>query len=224
MWSATLDDLFTFGLPGSTATPEARAIASVDPITGLFEVPGHALFGGERVRVRAAGAGGAIPAGLQVRSFYTVAPPEDEDFFLLRFNGVPVTLTDAGTGVLTLSVGILPKLQRILAARTSYVVAHFKAYQGPWETPPEWAPLIVAQLAAYDAASVLRVASPQYSLEELRKRAERAEEFCARGDDGKPYEDGTGPVDATPMIAEMGARPVRLKGRGLLEGESEEEV
>jgi len=224
VWRATLADLFTFGLPGATATPEPRSIASVDPSTGRFELPGHALFGGERARVRAEGDGAYVPTGIDPRRFYDVAEPDDADFFALTLNGSPVSFSDCGAGVLVLLVDLRPKMLRVLAARTSYVVAHFKAYQGPWTTPPDWAPLVVAQLAAYDIAGTMRVSSPQYSLDQLEKRAMKAEAFCARGDAGVPYEDGTGPVDATPNEAEMGARAFRLKGRGLLEGPTGNEV
>jgi hypothetical protein len=221
VWVATLQDLFTHGLPGSTAAPEARPVASVDPTTDLFEVPGHALFGGERVRFRATGAGAALPGGVN-GGRYLAATPADPDFFSITLlDGTPVDITTSGGGNISVMVDIMPKLSQMLDARSSYVRAHFKAYDPVWNTPPAWAPMIVAQLVAYDAASILRVTTPQYSLEELKARATLAEEFCKRGDAGRPYDDGAGPIDATPAKAEMGPLIVDLQGRGFLDCEGD---
>ncbi len=222
-WSATLEDLFTFGLPGATAAPETRQILSVDAATDEFELPGHALFGGEGVRIRPATTG-TLPTGLSSRTRYTVATPDDSDFFSLLLAGSPVSLSDTGSGVLTLLVDITPKLTRIVQARSSYLVARAKAYAGPWDTPPGWAPQTAAILAAYDVAAVLRVSSPQYSLEDLRTRAEKVEAWIAGSlDKGVPMSDGVGPIDATPAQAEMGSVSVSLKGRGFLRAEDERE-
>jgi hypothetical protein len=214
-WSLTLADFWAHGLPPSACVPEARQAQSVDHASGLIELPQHGFAGGERIRLRPGSTTSAVPAGTSRLSYYTIATPSGPDFFSL----VGVTMTDDGSGVITVVEDSTPWILQILASVSSYIVASHKATAGPWTTPPGWAPMIGGDLAAIRVASRLRVSSPHYKLDDLQKRAERAEAFLAKLDHGEPYSDGVGPVDATPAVAEMGAVSVSLQGRGFLECE-----
>lgn len=211
-WSATLQDFFTHGLPPAACVPESRQAASVDYVSGLIELPQHGFFGGERARLRVAGSASALPTGASRLTYYPVNVPSSPDFF--SFAGL--TMTDNGVGVLTVLEDPTPWILGILAAVSSYVVASHTSSQGPWATPPGWAPRVAGHLAAPDVAQRLRVASPLFKIDDLRDRAKTAEEFMARLVAGKPYNDGVGPIDATPLVADDGAVTIEIEGRDFL--------
>jgi hypothetical protein len=212
-WALTLSDFFTHGLPPAACVPESRQAQSVDFTSGLFELPQHGFFGGERVRLRASGASAALPTGANRLTYYTVDTPPGPDFFSLT----GLTMTDNGTGVLTVLEDPTPWILAILASVSSYIVASHKATLGPWTVAPGWAPRVGGHLAAPDVGMRLRISSPQHPLDKLIARAGIADAFLAKLDLGEPYSDGIGPVDATPKIAEMGSVLVKLEGRHLLE-------
>jgi hypothetical protein len=214
-WGLTLSDFFAHGLPPAACVPESRTIQSIDFTSGLFELPQHGFFGGESVRLRAASSSSILPTGSSRLVYYTVATPPGPDFFSL----VGLTITDNGSGVVAVMENPNPWILAILGAVSSYIVASHKSTLGPWTTPPGWAPRIGGHLAAPDVAARLRVSSPKDDkyFELLRARADLAEAFLAKLDRGEPYSDGVGPVDATPLIAEMGAIAVELESRHLQE-------
>lgn len=215
VWAATMQDFFAHGLPPAACVPESRQIASIDFPSGLFELPQHGFFGGERVRLRAMSTASALPTGSSRLTYYTVATPPGPDFFSL----VGLTMTDDGSGVLAAMEDPTPWILSILAAISSYIVASHKSTQGPWTTPPGWAARVAGHLAAPDVATRLRASSPKDDkyLGWLRDRAAVAESFLAKLDRGEAYGDGVGPVDATPLVAEMGAVSVELESRHFLE-------
>lgn len=213
-WTLTLADFWAHGLPPAACVPEARLVASVDVGTGLFELAQHGFFGGEIVRLRASGTGSALPTGTSRLTYYTVETPPGPDFFALA----GVTMTDAGAGVITVLENPLPWILAILAAVSSLIVASHTATLGPWAVPPGWAPMVGGQLAAYRVGKRLRTSSPLYKLDDLRKDAEAAQVFLDKLTAGKPYNDGVGPVDATPLVAEEGPIAVELEGRQFQDG------
>jgi hypothetical protein len=216
MWPPSVPDLCLFGLASATLAPEARQLVGANPSGSVFELRGHAFGGGENVRIVPASAGSVLPTGLSYVTRYIVNPPTDPDFFVLA----GLTITDAGSGVLTLLRDLTAPALAILLDRKNYVEAHFKAYNPPWDTPPGWGVGVVCRLAAYDLATTFRVTSPQYSNAELGKRAAIAEAFCARGDRGEPYNDAQGPAYTKPEDP-MGAVAVGLRGRGYIGGARE---
>ncbi len=131
-------------------------------------------------------------------------------FTITHLDGSAVTLTDAGTGIIQVLVDAGPMIDAIMAAETSFVVARAHAYKGPWEVPPGWAPMLVGDLGAYRVAKLLRVSSPQYSMEalaEFRTQALTTLGYLAKGE---PMSDGVGPIDASPNVAEAGATSVAI--------------
>lgn len=219
MWTATRNDLITFGgLPAGAYAPDARQIAAVYVPQSTLEMSSHG-FGGGGVPVRfAARAGSTLYAGIDPLTWYTVASTTDPDFFtLLDGSGNPIVLTDGGTGTIFCVENIWAKIDKRLAARTSWLMAHAKAYDPPWEVPPTWAPQIVAFLVAYDVALQLRLPE-RYPIDKIEKQYDAAELFIAKRLDeaGEPFGDGVGPVDAKPTVAAMGPQAVRLRGRGFL--------
>lgn len=208
-WPPSIADFCTFGLGSSTLAPETRQLVGANPVGSVFELRAHAFAGGEQVRIVPASSGSVLPTGVGYSTRYTVLPPTDPDFFALA----GLTISDAGSGVLTLLRDLTAPALAMLLDRKNYVEAHFKAYNPPWTTPPGWAVGVVCRLAAYDFSTTFRVASPEYSLEQLEKRAATAEAFCERGDSGEPYNDGVGPVETLPKNP-MGSVAVQLRGRG----------
>ncbi len=204
-WVATRQDLERY-FPASACVPDSRQLAGIYLSGSTFELVGHGFYGGEPVRL-AARAGGTLPAAIDPLTWYTVAPTPSRDFFQL----VGVTLADIGSGAIFALEDFGPKIDRILIEVTSYVVARAKAYRAPWTTPPDWAPRLVAHLAAPEVAAVLRLAADRYDVEGVKARAVVAEAFCAELNQGMPMPDGVGPVDATPDVADNAAKLVTLQ-------------
>jgi hypothetical protein len=207
-WIATRQDLIARGgLPAAAYQPDSRLVDAFHFDTQLVELRGHGLSGAS-VRFTAR-AGATLPSGLPTTSpgWIQVAQTTDPDFFSL----VNVTLTDDGSGAIVVLEDFWPKIDAMLLDWTSYVVAHAKAYLGPWTTPPDWAPGLVARLVAHVAASALRLPEARYPIDDLRKAHEVALEFCDVLNKGEPFPDGVGPIDTTPTIAEAGAVLVHLR-------------
>jgi hypothetical protein len=221
-WVATLQDFFMHGLPPAACVPEVRRVQSVDFPSGFFELAQHGFQGGEIVRLRASGVGSALPTGASSLTYYTVNTPPGPDFFTLS----GLTITDNGTGVITVLENPNPWILAMLAACSSYVVASHKSTQGPWTTPPGWAARVACHLAAPDVATRLRTVSDKDDgeyMKALRARAAVAETFLSKLDKGEPYSDGVGPVDATPMVAEMGPVVFQLESRHFLGREHDQD-
>ena len=197
-WVATHQDLALSGLAPAACVPDARDVVAIDIATGTFEVDGHGFNGGEPVRF-VAPPGNVLPTGLNPLAYYAVAPPPNPDFFQLN----PLLLPgDAGSwspGVITLRIveNVYPKIDAIMAQWTSMLVASAKAYKGPWISPPPWAPLMVALLAAPTVASRFRVPESRYNVALVERQFAWAEERRKDLDSGQPWNDGVGPIDAT---------------------------
>lgn len=214
-WVASYKDLITHGLPAAALVPDAREIGGV--VGSTVEICGH---GFDLTPVRfSARAGGTLDTALSPIIWYTAVSGGDPDFFSLLSGSAPIALAGDGTGTIMVLEDVRPKLAAMLLARTSYVVAHAKAYAGPWTTPPDWAPMIVAQLTAYDVASQFRIAPSRYDVDLVKTRYLAAEALCVRLDAGEPLGDGVGPVDADPAVANMGPRFRVLGTKGPLAGD-----
>ncbi|HSM93376.1 MAG TPA: hypothetical protein VLT47_10870 [Anaeromyxobacteraceae bacterium] len=206
-WVASRYDLTRFGVTAAALVPEARTAQVVDVPSCTFALPGHGFGGGEQLELAPA-AGGVLPAGTSaIASYLTKLLPSQSSrlFTITNLDGSPVTITDAGSGVLTVLVDMGPTVDAIMAAETSLVVARAKAYRGPWTTPPAWAPAMVADLAGPRIAKLLRVSSPQYSITDLmtfREQALRQLDSMAKGE---PMNDGVGPIDAGTPPGTQGA-------------------
>lgn len=208
-WVATRQDLLTLGgLPADAYRRDALQITNVYQAQSTFELPGHGFQGGEPVRLTGR-PGSTLPTGIQPLTWYTATVTTDPDFFQL----VGVTLTDSGSGTIYAIENVWPKIDARLAARTSWVVACAKAYRAPWTTPPGWAPQLVATLVAFDLALALRIPKARYDVDGVAKAYDEAQKFIAtKLDEGAPYTDGVGPIDATPTSAEEAALIARRPG------------
>ncbi len=216
-WVATRQDLARYGLTGAACASETRQATVADIPTCTFALPGHFFSGGEQIEFSTAGSGSVLPAGLSAIASYLVTPLTPASMRLFRItdsNGNPVTITDAGAGVLNVILDLGPTIDAIMAAESSFLIANAKAYAGPWSTPPGWAPMIVGDLAAARVAKLFRVASPQYSMDQLLEFRRQALVFCAVLAKGEKMDDGVGPVDADPLIAEEGAQLVAMHPSG----------
>lgn len=215
-WVLTRNDVATYGgLPASALVPDARQIGNI--ISSTVELCGHG-FDPAPVRF-SAGAGATLDTALDPLTWYTAVSDGDPDFFTLLDGSTPVTLAGDSVGAIFVLEDVTPKIAAICSAVTSYLVAHAKAYSGPWTTPPGWAPRAGAHLAAPDIAAMLRISAARYDVEATMKRFEAAEALCVRLNKGEPLSDGVGPVDADPLVANMAPRFVKLGTGGPLGGD-----
>jgi hypothetical protein len=211
---ATLADFFTYGLPAAACTPEVRSLASVDVITSTFELAGHGFTDGDVIRFKADGAAAVLDSALSPSLRYQVITNGDSLFSVTTLAGVPIVLVGNAVGVICVVEDFTPKLLAMIAARSSYALNKCKAYRPPFasgETPVELV-MVVCHLIARDAAIMLRASSPAYSIEDLTQRAKEADIFLSEKDKGSTF--ATDPVDATPILAESGARSWKLGSRG----------
>lgn len=193
-WVATHSDLMLSGLAPAACVPDALEIQSVDFAAGIWECVGHGFSGGESVRFVAL-PGNTLPAGTNRTTYYAVSPssPPSPDFFTVP----SLTVTDAGSGTFSLIENVYPKIDDIMAEWTSVLIGSAKAYRGQWVTPPGWAAMMVAKMAAPTVASVLRVPDSRYNIALIERNFAWAEARRVELDNGQPWDDGVGPIDAT---------------------------
>lgn len=211
---ATRADFFAYGLPASACTPEVRTLASVDGDASTFELAGHGFSDSDIVRFKADGTGSALDTALSASTRYKVLTNGDSLFSVTTLGDVAVVLAGDGVGVICVVEDFAPKLDTILAARSSYALNKCKAYKPPFaagETPIELV-MVVCHLAAPDVAIMLRSSSPAYSIEDLTARAKQADIFLSEKNAGDTF--ASDPPDATPAVAEAGARSWSLPSRG----------
>lgn len=200
---ATRAQFFTLGIAAAACVPESRNLSSIIVADSTFELPGHGYDGGELLRFKALGADAELCSGLSAAALYEVVLISS-DLFSVKLAGIPVTITNDGTGVIAVIEDISAKIDEILETNSSYLDAHAKAYKPPFAAPfPKWATRTVCKLSALDVALVLRRSNPSYSLDDIKAEAEKAEAFLARLDQGKPTADN--PADQSPAKAEAGA-------------------
>ncbi len=197
-WVATHQDLMLSGLTPSACRPDARALSGINLWTGVFQLDGHGFAGGEPVRFEPQGEPGPqgprLPSGLVAGTWYAVAPTNDDpDFFKLSPLLRP---SDSGIGRVSVIENYIAKIDAQMAAWTSVLLAKAVAYKPPWLTPPTWAPMMVAKLAAPTVAAVLRVSSDRYPVPEIATGYEWALKELKFLEEGGTYSDGTGPIDA----------------------------
>ncbi len=216
-WRPTRAQFFTLGLPPESCTALPRTLAAVDVGASSFELVGHGLEDGDHIRFRAEGDGGTLPAPLSATVLYEAAPVGDSLFQVRALGGALVTLTDAGTGVITVTADYAAKLDSILEHFARWVDDHAIPYGAPDKgvspfenatVPPSFV-LCACQLAALCVATTLRAAAPSYSIDDVRTAATAAQVFLDKMRDGKPL--AVPPVDKTPELAEVGARAFKRR-------------
>lgn len=217
-WAPTRAQFFALGLAAEACSAPVRSLAAVYPTDDTFELPGHGLSLADLVRFTATGDGfgttAALPAPLTGGTLYE-AVPLGGDLFQVRpqGGGAVVNLTTAGTGVIAVVPDYLPKLDVMLEARARWCDDHCIPYAPPSDAQDGWpSPSLVlcaCKLAALDFAMVVRSASPAYSIDDVKAESEKAQVFLDKLREGKPL--AVQPVDATPELAEVGARAFKRR-------------
>ena len=215
-WQPTRAQFYALsGLSAAACVPASRVVASVDPATDTFVLPGHGFDVAALLRFEAAVEDGVLPAPLVGSSLYEVAGAPGSDLFQVRtVGGSVVNITDVGTGPFRVIEDFGPKLDAILYARARWCDDHAIPYSPPTGTPPEgWPPdslvLCSCKLAAVDVADVLRSSAPSYDKADLVRAAGEAQKFLDQLRAGKPL--AVPPTDATPKTPELGARAFSRK-------------
>jgi hypothetical protein len=209
VWAASRRSLTRLGISAAALVPESRQAKVVDVPTFTISLPGHWFEGGEQVELASAGAGSALPTGTSaILAYLTKLLPSNSSnlFTITNLDGSPVTIADAGVGVLTVLIDLGPTVDAILAAESSLVVARAKAHRGPWTSAPPWAEAMAVDLAGPRIAKLLRVASSTYKIEDLMTFRSQALAQLEKMADGEPMDDGVGPVDATPTAPDNAPR------------------
>jgi hypothetical protein len=202
---ATRAQFFAFGLPASACTPEVRTLAATDVTASTFELSGHGFADGDVVRFKAEGAAAALDSALSVSARYKVVTNGDSLFSVTDLADLAIVLAGDAVGVICIVEDFAPKLDAMIAARSSYALNKCKAYRPPFatgETPIELV-MVVCHLVALDVAIMLRSSSPAYSIDDLTARAKMADIFLSEKNAGDTF--ATAPVDATPEASEMAA-------------------
>ncbi len=208
-WRPTRRQFYTLGLPASVCTPAARVIASVDPSTDTFVLPGHGFEAGDLVRFEPAAEDAVLPAPLSGSLLYEVYGPPGSDLFQVRaVGGALINITNEGTGLFRVIEDFGPRLDVILQAMARWCDGHATPYTPPSKEQAGWPPdeliMCACELAALKVAMVLRVSSPAYSLEVIKSQADKAQTFLDKMAAGRPS--AVTPMDATPDRPELGAR------------------
>lgn len=210
-WPPDLADFYAHGIAAAACVPEVRSVKSVDVAASTFVLPSHGLVDGDTVQLVAAGANAALPAPTTAAGVYQVKRLSSHAFQLL-LNGTPVVLSAAGSGIVQVLEDVEPKILRILAGCASDLQARATAFLAPWASAPPWAVRRACHLAAPDVAVQMRVASPQFDIAALQKRADVAEAFIEKLEKGMPTAER--PVDASPTVLEMAPVAVPLRSDG----------
>lgn len=194
-WVAAHSDLHLSGLTPAACRPGALALTSID-LAGRFQLDGHGFDGGEFVRYTTGDPSPprALPSSIVMGRWYVVAPTNGDPDFYQHAPSVP--LSDAGRGPIYVVENYIPKIDRQMAAWTSVLISKAVAYKPPWITPPAWAPMMVAKLAAPSIATILRVSKDRYPVDDLAAGYEWAQKELRFLEAGGIYNDGTGPIDS----------------------------
>ena len=208
-WAPTRQQFFDLGLPAESCTAVARTLSAVTLSGSSFTLDGHGFTDADLVRFVADGTDAALPAPLSAAVLYEAAPSGDSLFQVRTVGGGVVTLTDVGSGVISVVLDFLPRLDRILEFFARYVDNHATPYAPPFTsaTVPADFVLMACTLAALKVATVLRSASPAYSIDDVRKNSEDAQAWLDKLRAGQPL--AVQPTDRTPAVAELGARSFR---------------
>lgn len=211
-WRPTRAQFFALGLPPEACSAPVRSLANVYPTEDVFELAGHGFSDGDLVRFTATGDGlgstATLPAPLSGAVLYEVVATSGDLFQVRGAGGTIVNLTTAGVGVIAVVPDYLPKLDIMLEARARWCDDHCIPYLPPADALDGWPSaslvLCACKLTALDFAMVVRSASPAYSVDDVKAESEKAQTFLDKLRDGKPL--AVQPVDATPAIAELGAK------------------
>jgi len=216
-WPPSLQDFYALALSPAACVPDTRSVRSIDVGSQLFELPGHGLFGGETLYFQTMSSSGALPAGLSPTLAYLAVRRNSHFFGITNLDGSPASFTDIGSGPVNLLEDMEPVIMQMLARRTSDVQSSAKAYKPPYsgDVPIKLIGLVV-DLTAFDVAGRLRVASPQFSIDDLRTKYVSAEAERLRLDGGVPLAETV--TDTRPTVAKEGAvlvpRPCESMGVG----------
>jgi hypothetical protein len=211
MWPPSLPDFYAFGLPPAACVPDTRAVRSITlGSPTLFELPGHGFVGGETLYFQTSASSGVLPAGLSGTTAYLAVKTSSHFFSVTNLDGSPVTITNTGTGFVNVLQDMEPIILQLLGGAASDVMSRAKAYKPPYSgTVPATLTKIACYLAAFDVATRMRVASPQFSMDDVRKKFDTARADLVRLDLGEPLAETV--TDATPNTAEMGGVAVPLR-------------
>lgn len=175
-------DLYSHGLPRGLLVEERRLITSVDVPTSTLMLGQHGLSTDQLIEL-VVDEGGALPSPLTAGTAYYAQPVASSES-LLRLatspGGIPVVLTDSGSGTFGLFVPINSTIDACLEYVSRKIDRHLIAHQVQL-TPPY--PVEVVGICAKIAARELleRLGRASDMIAAAAERAEGELPFLARG-------------------------------------------
>ncbi len=215
-------------IPAAAFVRAPKTIEAVDAAADMLTLRGHGLVADRPVRFAIDGApapvlgvaAAALPGGLSASSV-VYAQPLSEDLFQIAATagGAAIDITSAGSGRFGLIVGHEPDLDEQILNASAWIDVHIPAAKTPVPAVNGVYPRILEQLAARFAARWmltgfgLQNANYKDSAAAVEKMGDVDQATLNGWKNGAPVPWLT-TVDATPNVAEAGARSWSLASRG----------
>lgn len=174
----TRKGLYRSGLRADALVSLPRAVAAVDVASSTFTLRGHGLSDGDKLHFEAKGPS-VLPAGLSGAVPYLAVPVSGDLFKVTLTNGTAVTITDAGTGLISVVLDLDVAIDDSLRAFSRHIDQHLPANDVPLSLPvPEHLELWLYWLVSYDLVVTRGLGNPQYkdSAQGLADRAKLAQQ------------------------------------------------
>lgn len=215
--------LYRHGLRADALVSLPRALGAVDVSTSTFLLRGHGLSAGSVVTFET-GTGRAGPntsasalyGGLSAFTPYLAAPISGDLFKVTLTDGTPVTITDAGTGLVSMVLDLDQAVDDSLRMFSRHIDDHLPAHATPFTdiTEAEQIELWLYWLVAFDLVVTRGLGNPQYK-DSAAALADRAKLAQAKLDEKKAKVQAVvGAIDQTPNVVERAPRAVSAGDRG----------
>jgi hypothetical protein len=160
----TRKGLYRNGIRPDALVSLPRTVTAVDVPSSTFTLRGHGLSLGDLHTWEARG--GALPAGLSSVLPYQAAPVAGSgDLFqvLPAAGGAAVTITDAGSGLISILLDLGATIDAALVGWSRHIDQHLPAHATPLEVPvPEHLELWLYWLVSFDLVVTKGLGNPAY--------------------------------------------------------------
>lgn len=170
----TRKGLYRHGLRADALVSIPRTVTSVDVATSTFTLRGHGMSAGDLFTWDTKG---TLPSGLSPALVYA-ADPVSGDLFKATQGGLPVTITNQGTGLINIVQDLDATIDAALLAFSRHIDQHLPAHETPLQLPvPEHIELWLYWLVSYDLVVTRGLGNPAYkdSADAMAERAKMAQ-------------------------------------------------
>ena len=225
-------DVYALGLPPEAFARPPRLVEGVTPGSGVIALRSHGLALDAPVTLAVLSSStlgapaAALPSGLSTGVLYFVQPLGSDLFGLAlvaaALGGMAIaSFADAGAGVFGIIVDHGVYLDAAIDAATALINEYARAHKAPIQAAI--LPLVCAYLAARIYIAAHAAVNPEYAKAAeapswLRSLLDTLFKLWLTG------AEMAGATDADPLVAEMGGKVVRLRGRGYLRHDEREDL